>query len=79
MINVYCYNNKCKRKEYKIYIKIAPSCFGVLSPSSGNLTFSRPGISNKMQHYTVYLFLENCSTCFGCYLLMMGGDTTRNR
>ena len=24
--------------------------------------------SNKMQHYTVYLFLENCSTCFGRYL-----------
>jgi len=22
-------------------------------------------ISNKIQYYTVYLFLENCSTCFG--------------
>jgi len=25
-------------------------------------------ISNKMQHYTLYLFVENCSTCFGWYL-----------
>jgi len=25
-------------------------------------------ISNKMQFYTVYLFLGNCSTCFGWYL-----------
>jgi len=24
-------------------------------------------ISNKMQLCTVYLYLENCSTCFGCY------------
>ena len=25
-------------------------------------------ISNKMQRYTVHLFMENCSTCFGRYL-----------
>jgi len=25
-------------------------------------------ISNEMQLYTVYLFLEKCSTCFGLYL-----------
>jgi len=25
-------------------------------------------ISNKMQRYTLYLFLKNCSTCFGWYL-----------
>ena len=26
-----------------------------------------PRISDEMQHYTVYLFLENCSTSFGWY------------
>jgi len=30
-----------------------------------------------MQHYTVYLFLEHCSTCFGWYLHpSSGGHTT---
>ena len=30
-----------------------------------------------MQHYTVYLFLENCSTCFGWYLHpSLGAHTT---
>ena len=29
-----------------------------------------------MQHYTVYLFLENCSTCFGWYLLPSSGAHT---
>ena len=26
-----------------------------------------------MQHYTVYLFMENCSTCFGWYLQPSSG------
>jgi len=26
-----------------------------------------------MQHYTIHLFLENCSTCFGWYLLPSSG------
>ena len=30
-------------------------------------------ISNKMQRYTVYLFLENCSTCLGWYLYPSSG------
>jgi hypothetical protein len=29
-----------------------------------------------MQHYTVYLFLENCSTCFGWYLHPSSGAHT---
>jgi len=29
-----------------------------------------------MQHYTVYLFLENYSTCFGCYLHPSSGAHT---
>ena len=29
-----------------------------------------------MQHYTVYLFLENCSTCFGLYLQPSSGART---
>ena len=33
-------------------------------------------ISNEMQHYTVYLFLENCSTCFGWYLHPSSGAHT---
>ena len=33
-------------------------------------------ISNKMQRYTVYLFLENCSTCFGWYLHPSSGAHT---
>ena len=33
-------------------------------------------ISNKMQHYTVYLFLKNCSTCFAWYLHPSSGAHT---
>ena len=41
-----------------------------------NLTYKGPRIvsflfkyiSKKMRRYTVHLFLENCSTCFGWYL-----------
>ena len=33
-------------------------------------------ISNKMQHYTVYLYLENCSTCFGWYHYPSSGAHT---
>ena len=33
-------------------------------------------ISNKMQRYTVYLFLENCSTCFGWHLHPYSGAHT---
>ena len=33
-------------------------------------------ISNKMQHYTVYLFPENCPTCFGWYLHPSSGAHT---
>ena len=33
-------------------------------------------ISNKMQHYTVYLFLENSSTYFGWYLHPSSGAHT---
>jgi len=29
-----------------------------------------------MQHYTVYLFLENCSTCFEWYLHRSSGAHT---
>ena len=29
-----------------------------------------------MQHYTVYLFLENCSTCFDWYLRLSSGAHT---
>ena len=31
------YTNICKIKWCKIYIKIAPTCFGVNTPSSGSL------------------------------------------
>ena len=41
------------------------------------LTYSFWYISNKMQHYTVYLFLENCSTCFGWYLHPSSGAHTQ--
>jgi hypothetical protein len=48
-----------------------------------NLTFMGPCntsifqyISNKMQLYTVYLYLENCSTCFGWYLQPSSGAHT---
>jgi hypothetical protein len=33
-------------------------------------------VSNKMQLYTVYLFLENCSTCFGWYIHPSSGAHT---
>jgi hypothetical protein len=33
-------------------------------------------ISNKMQHYTVYLFLENCSTYFEWYFHPSSGTHT---
>ena len=33
-------------------------------------------ISKKMHHYTVYLFLENCSTCFVWYLHPSSGAHT---
>ena len=33
-------------------------------------------ISNKMQRYTVYLFLEICSTCFGWYFHPSSGAHT---
>ena len=33
-------------------------------------------ISKKMKHYTVYSLLENCSTCFGCYLHRSSGAHT---
>jgi len=29
-----------------------------------------------MQHYTVYLFVENCSTCFGWYFYPSSGAYT---
>jgi len=33
-------------------------------------------ISNKVQHYTIYLFLENCCTCFRWYLHPSSGAHT---
>jgi len=33
-------------------------------------------ISNKMQPNTIYLFLENCSTCFGWYIHPPSGAHT---
>ena len=33
-------------------------------------------ISNKMQRYTVYLYLETCSTCFGWYIHPSSGAHT---
>ena len=38
LINVYYHDtNKCTCKWFKINTKIAPTCFGVLTPSSGSL------------------------------------------
>ena len=33
-------------------------------------------ISNEMQHFTLYLFLENCPTYFGWYLHQSSGAHT---
>ena len=46
-------------KHDKVWIIRLCSCKGS--------NFGLQYISNKMQRYTVYLYLENCSTCFGCY------------
>ena len=40
-------------------------CFIHFGCSNRNIPCSFWYISNEMQLYTVYLFLENCSTCFG--------------
>ena len=37
---------KCTCKWYKINIKIAPTCFGVLAPSSGRLQFMPVKVMN---------------------------------
>ena len=42
----------------------------------GSKTYSFWYISNKMQHYTVYLFLESCPTCYGWYLHPSSGAHT---
>ena len=39
LISVYYYTNKCTYKQYKIDIKIALTCFGVNTPSSGSFQF----------------------------------------
>ena len=46
-MNVYQYTNKCTQKQYKSNIKINPTCFGVLTPSSGGLQV----LSAKVMNY----------------------------
>ena len=46
VINVYYYTNRCTRKYYKINIKIAATCFGVSTPSSGSSQFVPAKVTN---------------------------------
>jgi hypothetical protein len=60
-----------------VNLQFLQSTSSLVSPQMNVTTeYSFRYISNKMQHYTVYLFLENCSTCFGWYLHPSSGAHT---
>jgi hypothetical protein len=74
--------NTLKSKQNTIfYIQLNIAL--VVVTQKTNLTFMGPCIvnifqyiSNKMQRYTVYLYLANCSTCFEWYLHPSSGAHT---
>jgi hypothetical protein len=59
----YC-ANKCTEKYYKIYIKIAPTCFGVLTPFSGSLQVVSGKVMNyqndELKYHTITLADTTC-------------------
>ena len=59
------------------YISAIMKCYLFVSPFLLTIWMFFWFISNKTQQYTIYLFLENCSTCFGSYLYpSLGAHTT---
>ena len=61
---------------YTRWFKNDRDCLHLFTHKSIPVIFEPPCISNEMQHYTVYLFLENRSTCFGWYLHSSSGAHT---
>ena len=53
LISVYYYTNICTNKWCKIYIKATATCFGVNTPSSGNLQVLSSIVMNHWNYFTI--------------------------